>query len=521
MFEARLSRLVNANQQDLLAKGLNGIEKESLRIAADGMISQRPHSKALGSALTHPHITTDYSEALLEFITPPAGSIEETLNFLEEIHQYVYDQLDDEMLLATSMPCGISGDLSIPIAEYGKSNVGRMKHVYRVGLGYRYGRTMQAIAGIHYNYSVATSFWPVFQALEKNSDDPRRFIDQHYFALIRNWQRIGWLILFLFGSSPAICKSFLADRKQFHDGFEEFDPYTLFNPYATCLRMSDIGYKSRNQANLIISYNSLQEYVDSLTNAIDTPFEEYEKIGIKVNGRYRQLTPNVLQIENEFYSSIRPKQIAFSGEKPTFALLHRGVRYIEIRSLDIGAFHSIGVDAQTLRFIEGLIWFCLLTESPHYNFDEGKVIKANFLNVAYRGRDPKLGLNFQGREIRLREWAMEICTSMTAICEILDQDDPEKPYTTALHAQIESIKDSELTPSAKILEEMRNNGESFRSFALRISRQYDGYFKARRLHEQGTLYFRQKAEESLAKQVELESKDSLSFDEYLSLYFAQ
>ena len=258
---ALLTRLeqLNANgHQQLLCGGLKGIEKESLRISKDGFIAQTPHPKALGSALTHPYITTDYSEALIELITPPFADIKDTLDYLHNIHQFVYEHLDNEILLGASMPCGIDGDESIPIAEYGSSNIGRMKHVYRHGLWHRYGRTMQSIAGIHFNYSVPEALWPVLHK-EKNSQlNLEQFTADAYFGLIRNFQRMGWLILYLFGASPAICKNFFNSRPALARQFEEFDNGTLYHPYATSLRMSDIGYKSKNQASLKIDYNSIR-----------------------------------------------------------------------------------------------------------------------------------------------------------------------------------------------------------------------------------------------------------------------
>ena len=120
----------------------------------------------------------------------------------------MYDNLDNEHLLASSMPCGINGDESIPIAEYGSSNIGKMKHVYRQGLAHRYGRTMQAIAGVHFNYSVPEKLWPVLHRLEGSTESLEDYKSSAYFDLIRNFQRRGWLILYLFGASPAICKNF-------------------------------------------------------------------------------------------------------------------------------------------------------------------------------------------------------------------------------------------------------------------------------------------------------------------------
>lgn len=107
---SRLNRLLAQNRQHLIAGGLKGIEKESLRISKDGFISQKPHPRSLGSALTHPQITTDYSESLIELITPPYSRIQDTLHQLDELHRYVYRHLDNEILLCASMPCGIDGD---------------------------------------------------------------------------------------------------------------------------------------------------------------------------------------------------------------------------------------------------------------------------------------------------------------------------------------------------------------------------------------------------------------------------
>ncbi|MDD5037273.1 MAG: glutamate--cysteine ligase, partial [Methylococcaceae bacterium] len=270
--ESRLKRLITAGQQHLLKGGLRGLEKESLRITPQGHIAQTMHPGGLGSALMHPYITTDYSEALIELITPPFRDSADTLGFLEDVHRFVYEHLGDELLWAASMPCDIEGEQSIPIADYGSSNVGRMKHIYRRGLAWRYGRAMQSIAGIHFNYSVNEAFWPVFQELLGNREDPLQFIADQYFGLIRNIHRLGWLILFLFGSSPAFSRSFFKGREGFTAKFQELDAHTLYRPYATSLRMSDIGYRNDSQSELDISFNNLDEYVSSLSKAITTPF---------------------------------------------------------------------------------------------------------------------------------------------------------------------------------------------------------------------------------------------------------
>ena len=517
----RLDYLVAQNQQHLLKGGLKGIEKESLRISKDGMISQLVHPYALGSALTHPHITTDYSEALLEFITPPFADIKETLGFMHTIHHYVYEHLGDEILLSASMPCGIDGDDSISIAEYGSSNIGQMKNVYRQGLWHRYGRTMQAIAGIHFNYSVPKGLWEVLYQHSPSKQSLADFISHRYFGLIRNFQRQGWLILYLFGASPAICKQFFKSRPHLMAEFDEFDKHTLFHPYATSLRMSDIGYKSKNQANLEIDYNSLTGYVDSLSAAINTPYSDYKRMGVKVNGEYKQLNANILQIENEYYSTVRPKQIAKSGEKPTLALKHRGVEYIEIRSLDLDIFNPIGIDEDKARFVEAFLLNCLLQESPDYTGQEQQLNNSNQLSVAHSGRQPDLELNHNGQSVALNIWATQILDSMQAVCTILDEGNPQPLYTQALKQQYALVENPDLTPSARVLQGMKAEQQPFGCFGLSRSALHQKYFKNQRLDSKTTQLFDKMGDVSHGTQKQIESDDTLSFDDFLQQYFEQ
>lgn len=513
--------LLENQQQALIKKGLKGIEKESLRLSNVGFIAHTPHPHSLGSALTHPHITTDYSESLLEFITPPFADIDQTLGFMHKIHQFVYSKLNDEFLLSSSMPCGISGDESIPIAEYGKSNIGQMKHIYRQGLAHRYGRTMQAIAGIHFNYSVPEKLWPVLHKLESSDLSLEKFQSSAYFDLIRNFQRQGWLILYLFGASPAICKNFFASRPELMGQFDQFDSGTLYHPNATSLRMSDIGYKSNNQANLNIDYNSLDGYVDSLSAAINTPYPEYNHFGVKVDGQYKQLNSNLLQIENEFYSTVRPKQIINPCEKPTLALKRRGIHYVEIRSLDLNPFNPIGIDATQSRFIEAFLLSCLLQDSPKSSHAESQINNNNQLNVAHNGRQDDLELIKNGQPILLKDWANEILNNMQDVCDILDADEESNLYTLALNEQRKLIEDSELTPSAKLLSALRKADIPYARFADNISQEHAKSFKSQTLNTVYTELFTNLAKHSHQKQTEIEAKDSLSFDDFLTQYFSQ
>ncbi|MEM7016933.1 MAG: glutamate--cysteine ligase [Pseudomonadota bacterium] len=519
LFDHRLSQLINRGQATCLQNGLKGLEKESLRMDEEtGGIARTPHPKALGSALAHPDITTDYSEALLEFITPPFQDIRDTLKYLHELHQFTYQYLDDELLWATSMPCVLSGDNSIPIADYGTSNVGMMKHVYRRGLGHRYGRPMQVISGVHFNYSVPEVFWSIFQDIEADQRTMQDFISDKYFGLLRNIQRYGWIVLYLFGNSPALCKSLLGENAA---QFDEFDPKTAYKPFATSLRMSDIGYQNKTPDQLHVSYNDIDEYVATLTKAIETPYPPYEEIGIEVDGEYRQLNANILQIENEYYAGARPKQITESGEKPTRALQRRGVRYVELRLLDIDAYSAIGVNESQLRFLEAFLIFCLLQESPPIDDEEGAAIYRNQSLVATQGRDPELHLETGAQNRSLPEWLNEILDKTQEICDCLDSETEQAFYTDALNAQRALVKDADSSPSAKMLAEMRETGEAFFYFAQRISQQHKDTFKSQTLDPTRNAALHAAAEKSLQRQADMEASDTLSFTDYLAQYFSR
>ncbi len=517
--EQRLTRLLNAGQQHLLAGGRVGLEKEGLRLTRDGLIAQSPHPAGLGAPLTHPYVTTDYSEALLELITPPLGSSAEALAFLRELHGFVHRQLGDELLWAASMPCVVAGEDSIPIARYGDSNLGRLKHVYRVGLGYRYGKVMQVIAGLHFNYSLPEAFWPVYQQLEGVDGRLQDFISQHYFGLMRNVQRYGWLLLYLFGASPAVCKSFL--RGQQAVSLTEFDANTWYDPYATSLRMSDIGYTNKRRCALKVSYDDLNAFSASLIDALHTPCPPYQAIGVEVDHDYRQLNANVLQIEDEYYSIVRPKQLPDAGQRPLAALRQRGVRYVELRSSDIDVFEPAGVGPHQLHFQEAFLIFCLLADSPPISADEQNRIDYNLLMTARQGRDPALRLWGEAGDRRLADWGRAICQALEGICDTLDSGQTEAVYSAALAHQRAALDDPEQTLSARVLDAMRADRLGFYHFAKAQSERFQQRFRNSPQSRARTEEFAALVQYSHEQQQRLEGDDQQSFGAFLQAYLAQ
>ena len=511
-FEKRLARV--AGYGDAMYGGLKGVEKESLRVDRDGFLAQTSHPLGLGSALTNRYVTTDFSEALLEFVTPAFATTWEALRFICDIHQFTYSQLDDEMLWTSSMPCRIPPNRQIPLARYGSSNVGRMKTIYRRGLGYRYGREMQVIAGVHFNYSVPTEFWPLYrEALGSHLDDTG-FRSEQYLGMIRNFRRMGWIVLYLFGSSPAVCKSFAGAAAR----LPSLNADTWYEPWATSLRMSDLGYSNKNQSRINISLNSLDEYIRDLSRAICTPEPSYEEIGVKVDGQYRQLNANLLQIENEYYSSIRPKRVARSGERPTAALRRAGVEYVEVRSLDINMFDPSGINQNTMRFLESFLLYCLLDDSPKLDAAELEDISYNHTATAKRGRDPDFRLRRNGREVPLREWAGEILDKVYAVAEIIDRHDDN--YSAAIGSLRRLVENPDATLSSRIVRELEETGSSFFEFARGMAKCHRDYFASiAPLDEVKAETFAKEATDSLQRQEAIEAADAISLGEYLERYF--
>jgi len=487
-----------------------GIEKESLRVRPDGALALTAHPAALGSALKHPHITTDFSEALIELITGVHARVEACREELKRIHQFVYRHIGDEVLWGASMPCSLPDENAIPIARYGNSNVGRAKTVYRIGLAHRYGKRMQMIAGLHYNWSLPEAAWPLPGHRDANAA---------YFALVRNFRRHAWLLLYLFGASPAVCASFVAGRKH---ALEELAPGTLYLPHATSLRMGRLGYLSEAQDSLAVSYNSIESYTGCLDEVLTRPYPPYEAIGVRdAEGNYRQLGTSLLQIENEFYSTIRPKRVIRPGERPLHALRERGVEYVEVRAMDLDPFSPIGITADTIRFLDVFLLHCLLAESPPDTRREIEAIGRNKLRTAARGREPGLRLDRDGQMVELREWGAEVLAECAPIAAALDAAHGTGAHREALAAAVQATQDPNLLPSARVLGEMRERYEnSYSRFGLALSLDHAKTLRGEPLPAEIEARFARLAEESIRKQKEIEAAERVDFETYRQKYLS-
>jgi glutamate--cysteine ligase len=497
-----LQERLNALTPARLGGMRRGVEKESLRAQPEGDLALTPHPKALGSALTHPSITTDYSESQVELITGAHARIEDCIDELVQTHQFVYRVLQaqgDEMLWASSMPCGLPTDETIPLARYGSSNVGRAKSVYRMGLGHRYGRRMQTISGIHYNWSLPG------------------VSSEEYFSLIRNFRRHAFLLLYLFGASPALCPTFVQGRDH---GLQALNNHALYMPHGTSLRMGRLGYQSDAQSSLAVSYNGLDGYAASLQEALTRPYPAYEALGIlNPGGDYNQLSTTLLQIENEFYGTIRPKRTIYPGERPLHALRERGVEYVEVRLMDLDPFEVVGINAETMRFLDVFLLHCLLSDSPSDSPKEIDEIKYNQHHTAARGREPGLQLKQGGSEVLLVDWAKQLLAQCEPIANALDAAHRSDDHRAALSSAQARLQSPELTPSARVLKVMSSSHDnSFVSFTRAQSMNTMNHLLALPWTQAQQSRFEALSNKSLADQRAIEMADTLSFEAYREQY---
>lgn len=519
-FAERLKILQQPDVKQSLLGIQHGVERETLRINPDGGLAQTPHQKVLGAALTHEYITTDFSESLLEFITPPEVSVDKTIAQLTDLHKYTVANIGDERLWPMSMPCFIENQDAIPIAQFGSSNIGKMKTLYRVGLKNRYGSMMQAISGVHFNFSLPDDFWSLW--LDKAQGEAANQTTQSaaYFAMIRNYRRFCWLIPYLYGASPAICGSFIKG-KETKLPFKKLGRGTYYLPYATSLRMSDLGYTNSAQSGLNICYNNVDDYIKSLRAAINKPSKLFAQFADKKDGQYQQLNANVLQIENELYSPIRPKQPTKPLEKPSEALAKRGVSYIEVRALDVNPFSAIGIEKNQFYFLDVFLLYCVTRPSSIMNAEQFQETELNLRAVVDRGRDPELNLSNEQQRIGMQEWALQLFAEMYDVALVLDEANNNQNYSHALAQEKQKLLDPSLTPSgqilAQLLEQQTDNGTWGLSLADNYKKQLiqDDYvfMNAEELAEHARL--------SIEKQELLEQQDTLTFDDFLDNYFSK
>lgn len=488
-----------------------GVEREGLRINYNGTLAETPHPSSLGSALTHKWISTDFAEALLELITPVECSTDSMQKFLRDIHRYVARNLCAERLWPMSMPCFIDKDQVIELAQYGTSNIGRMKTVYRKGLKNRYSARMQLISGVHYNFSLPLSFWQSHVGV-KDAVSGKKVISDGYLRLIRNYYRYGWIIPYLFGASPGLCSSFLNGRNT-DLPFERASTDFIYLPYATSLRLSDLGYTNKSHINLDITLNSLEEYVIGLKKAIKTPFADYIKIGLQKNGQYLQLNTNILQIENELYATIRPKRVTYRDESQSDALMRGGIEYIEVRSLDINPFSPTGIHEEQALFMDLFLIWCTLAEATEMSSEEFRCALENWNRVILEGRKPGLNIYYNKNEWPLITLGKALFKELKLLAATLDGYNGNKKYNNVCNKLVTYLDHPELTLSYRILEQMKEHG--IIRLGLILANKYHKILSKEPFEIFTDKVFMAEKIRSWNKQQEIEAENTISFEDFL------
>ena len=488
-----------------------------MRVSPNGEIAQTSHPSSLGSSLTHPYITTDYSEALLEFVTPVFQDPQELLNFLTDLHLFTLKHIGNELLWNNSMPCLLREDRPIPIAYYGTSNIGKMKRVYRTGLFYRYNEAMQAISGVHFNFSLTDECFKNLLTIDGlNSEELQNYKSKRYMSTIRNLHKHSWFLPYVLGASPALCQSFLRKISPNHQLIKLVSRETLSLEGATSLRLSNLGYTNALQERVNISYNSLKNYIDQLHKTTTSPDAQWEQIGIKENGKYKQLNNNILQIENEYYSGVRPKRKPLPGESPLCALNRGGIEYIELRSLDINSFSPIGIDLEQILLLDVFLLYCFFTKDEQLDLEMTRKYRKNQELVACHGRKKGIGLFRPGADIDLVEWAKELFDELLRIAYCLDG---HYQYSQVVKKFQKSALEAALLYSAKIEVEMRDKNETFFHNMLNKSEGIAVHLRSLRLAEDRLQHLTSISIKSLQAQKAIEESDQLSFHDFLTQYF--
>lgn len=454
--------------QDLLVDGKWGIEREFQRVTYDGNLALTPHPAAFGGKLVNKEITTDFSESQIELITPAFSSVEEVDLYLNNLHEKVSTELGNEYIWPLSMPPRLPEDKLIPIAKFDDSKEGQAAYLYRQGLANRYGKKMQMISGIHFNFSYGNKLINLLHKELGLSDKKQKFTDDLYFSVARNFLRFHWLLIYLFGASPSFDETYNTELMMQIEKIRKCCPQCCndYLEYATSLRSSRYGYSNPLPDSNSVFYNSKDEYIQKIKSLMAKKSKRFAKLDAQLNDK-------ILQKDSEFYSSIRLKQITAPGESQINALDNRGVMYAEVRILDIDPYEKAGISLKEMRFLQVFLLYCLFEESKPIDSNELKTINNNHSLVALSGRKPKLMLNsLSGQITSLVEWGEIIFSKLYLIAGLLDNEDNGNGYSLSVQEEYHKLIDISLLPSSKIQHEMISHKESFLEFGMRKSNEH-------------------------------------------------
>lgn len=464
-----ISTINGAQLNALLETGNFGIERENLRVTSDGHLALTPFPKIFGDKATNPYITVDFSESQIELITPTFNSLDMTYNFLENLNDIVTTSLENEYLWPESIPCILPSEQEIPIAKF-QGDQGKIAMEYRENLAKKYGKKIQMLSGIHFNFSFSNKF---LKELHKNSNTDisfKHFKNELYMKVTRNYFKYGWLIIYLLGASSTVHKSY---RKECTSHMDEFSEDIFYSKNTLSFRNGRCGY--RNKDEFYISHDHLENYIKDIEELIDK---------------------GILQGAREYYSPIRlkskdPKNILDSLKKD-------GIEYLEIRSIDINPFIRTGIELNDLKFIHILLIYFLLKEEEEFTEEDYKRYLKNQELLASEGRNKNFTLICcKGKNVKVDEYSKIIISDIENLFTSLNIYGEN--ISSVLNFQLEKINNPDLLYVNRLLKGIENEG--FVNFNINKCKQY--------LQESKNMSYSLKGYEDLELSTQILLKDAI------------
>ena len=421
--------------KDLLI-GHFGIERESLRINSDGSLALTPHPVGFGDKMSHPYITTDFSESQVEMITPTFDTLEETYNFLEVLYDLVVTEIQDELLWPQSMPCPLKVDQEIPIAMFNSNEAGQKAMDYRASLLDKYGGKRQLICGIHYNFSFSDSLLKVLYEHDQSKQSFQLFKDSIYLKVVRNYIRYRWLLIYFLGASPVVDSSYCSECQL---SSSEVAPNSYSHSGAISFRNSLCGYQ--NKQPIYVDYSTVKTYVSSL---------------------HHQIEAGVIESAKEFYSPIRLK--SRRPEQLLESLVDDGIEYLEIRSIDLNPFAKLGISLEDLHFIQLFVLFLLNQEENQMDNWQQEALE-NEKRVAVSGLGEQVKLKWNGELISLERWGLEILDQMAQLNDLFNLQKEE-----LIEKKRRELFNQDLTLSGRLVNQIQSS--NYLTTHLALARQY-------------------------------------------------
>ena len=281
--------------------------------------------------------------------------------------------------------------------------------------------------------------------------------------------------------------------------------------------MSELGYMSKAQDNLYIAYNDIDEYLKDLKNALTKEHKRYGEVGTLKDGERIQINTSIIQIENEYYSSIRPKRVTPPGERPINILRNKGIDYVEIRALDNNSFLPSGIDEDTSYFLEAYLIGCFFGEDRKSTKDEIKELLVNWENVVKEGRNPDLKLYRNKEKTTIKDSGMKVIDYLRDIFKQMpsEMSDYVEKVMKSLNKQEEKLNDASLTPSGLIVDQLQNNNKTWEELNLELAKEHSNSLKNL---ETDLSYLLKEAKSSLEKFKELGNHQEEEFDVYLDKF---